>query len=717
MTRRLAAVLFAAIALACAAGSDGRAATMALLIGVSDYDEAIGLADLEGPPNDVRLLREALRAHDVADITILADKVEGAARPTRAAILAALADLAQRAGSGDLVIVHMSGHGTRQPDRNGDEADGYDELFLPADVRRAEPGSSVIPNALVDEEIGEAVGALRRKGADVWFVMDSCHSGTGLRAASPATRDRYVDPALLGVEARPASPAASGGDLAEEASGEDEPEGGFVAFYAAQSSEVAREVDFAPAGSKEEASWFGLFTAKLASRLHEAGAITYRQLFQAVLADMNDESVPGAARLQTPFWEGTLIDATVLGGSASVGIRQFEIERDLLSAGSVHGLAEGSVVELVADATTPPGEGIGYAQIDGIEPLSSYVRPVAEDCEAEPGSLCPRAGELAADARYARVVAVPIDSVLRLSPIAELGPADGEAGEKLTAALEEAVERFNARGTGRIELASADYDVAVGRKTGELWFGRAISVGEEPIGLAWKPEDGDLLPVLTRIALAERLAATMGAIAQTGSPLNQNPVEISVNVEEADRAALSPEGPPRNLASECRNYAEPRPLAGGASLKQCDRLDIAAQGTFSGARDVNRIYIDAHFCVWAHHERVEGTARAIRLGEPLILCSDCPGYSAGEERLFVLVSEAKPNADQINLEGLVETCTRSATRSAGNRAFSDLVRSVSQAGRTRGAFGGLVPEEVWVEEMSWKILPRRVALGQGASGQ
>ncbi|WP_224407714.1 caspase family protein [Afifella sp. IM 167] len=687
---------------------------MALLVGVSNYDDAIGLADLEGPPNDVRLLRDALGAHDIRDVTILADKVEGGTRPTREAILGAFADLQSRATSGDLVIIHMSGHGTRQPDQNGDEADGYDELFLPADVKRAEPGSGVIPNALVDDEIGEAVDDIRRKGADVWFVMDSCHSGTGLRAASTATRDRYVDPALLGIEARPARPASAEGDLAAEVTGEDEPEGGLVAFYAAQSSEVAREVDFAPEGSSGAPSWFGLFTAKLASRLREAGAISYRQLFQAVMADMNDESVPGAARLQTPFWEGTLIDATVLGGSASVGIRQFEIDRDLLSAGSVHGLSEGTVLELVPDATTVPGEGIGYAQIDGIEPLSSYVRPVAEDCEAEPGSLCPRAGELPSDARYARVVAVPIDSVLRLSPITDLGSAPGAADEKLEAALKDAVERFNARGTGRIEIGSADYDVAVGRDTGQLWFGRAISVGEEPIGLAWKPEDGDLLPILTRIALAERLAATMAAIAETGSPLNQNPVEISVNVEESDRDALSPEGPPRNLASECRNYAEPRPLAGGAPLKQCDRLDIAVKGAVSGSRDVNRIYIDSHFCVWAHHERVEGTARPTRLGEPLTLCSDCPDYSAGDERLFVLVSEAKQNADQINLEGLVETCTRGATRSAGNRAFSDLIESVSKAGRTRGAFGGLTPESVWVEEMSWKVLPRRVALGQDA---
>ena len=40
-----------------------------------------------------------------------------------------------------------------------------------------------VPNALVDNEIGAALDAIRDKGAFVWVVFDGCHSGTATRAA------------------------------------------------------------------------------------------------------------------------------------------------------------------------------------------------------------------------------------------------------------------------------------------------------------------------------------------------------------------------------------------------------------------------------------------------------------------------------------------------------------------------------------------------------
>ncbi len=697
-----------------------QAETRALLIGVSDYDQSFGLADLTGPPNDVRLLRDVLSQRGVQDIEILADGVEGAARPTRQAILDGFHRLAAVAGEGDFVIIHMSGHGTVQQDQNGDEADGTDEVFLPADVARAAPGSGVIPNALVDDEIGAAVDAIRAKGADVWLIMDSCHSGTGLRAASFGTRDRYVDPATLGVDvSAPPANAPSAGVLADPA-GDDLP-GKYVAFYAAQSSEVAREVDF-PSSDGPPTS-FGLFSAKLASRLGTAGAISYRQLFQAVLADMNDRSVPGGARMQTPFWEGPLIDATVLGGRDSIGVRQFGIDFDLLSAGIVQGLTKGTVLELVDDPTVAAGAGIGLAQIEEVEPLSSYVRPVADDCVADAAALCARAGELPEAARYARVVSVPVDFVLRLSPVTDIAARDARAGagdDPLAAALREAADAYNARGGGRAELDASDYDVAVGRLGDTLWFGRAVALDGEPLGLSWAPGDGDLADLIARIAYAERFAAAMGAIAETASPLNPDPIDVKAEVQAADPAYLQPSGPPPRPRAECRNYAAPQPLAGAMSLKQCDELRVTGQGTVSGARDVNRIYIDSRFCLSAEYTRIEETARPANIGQPLTLCSDCPGYSAGLERLFVLVSEARPNAEPLNLSGVIGNCsTDAATRGgpASPRAaqFNSFLKTLDTGPVTRGSFGGLSTDQVWVEEMSWKVLPRAVALRQRVS--
>ena len=50
--------------------------TRALLIGVSDYDDSAGVADLKGPANDVRLLSTTLRNRGIDDLIVLADGVE-----------------------------------------------------------------------------------------------------------------------------------------------------------------------------------------------------------------------------------------------------------------------------------------------------------------------------------------------------------------------------------------------------------------------------------------------------------------------------------------------------------------------------------------------------------------------------------------------------------------------------------------------------------------
>ena len=176
-----------------------RAEVYALLVGVADYDDSTGIADLRGPPNDVALLRSVLLRRGVSQIVTLAYGTAQSPRPTRAAILAALDELIGRVSAGDFVFLHFSGHGTRQRDQNGDETDGLDEVFLPADAGPADPATGLISQGLADDEIGSAVSALRAKGVDVWLVMDNCHAGSGLRAGAPQIADRYVDPVLLGV--------------------------------------------------------------------------------------------------------------------------------------------------------------------------------------------------------------------------------------------------------------------------------------------------------------------------------------------------------------------------------------------------------------------------------------------------------------------------------------------------------------------------------------
>lgn len=714
--RRFCGLFLACLALYLVVAASARAELRAVLVGVSEYDEATGIADLKGPPNDIALIAGILTARGAEDITILVDGAGDEKRPTRAAILKAFAQVAAASGPGDLVYIHLSGHGTRQADRTGDETDGLDEVFLPADTGRAEPGSGTIPNALVDDEIGEAVRAIRRRGADVFFVMDSCHSGSGLRAASPQVADRFVDPAVLGVTVAP-RPASEEPPLAE-ADDEALP-GGLMAFYAAQSSELAREVNMAAEGGQE--AWYGLFSAKLAARLEAGAPLSYRQLFQAVLGDINDSRLPGAARLQTPMWEGNLVDAAVFGGSSTVGVRRFALDGDALAAGRVHGLAAGTLLALVADAADPADAVIGYAQVDIADATRAFLRPVAADCVPRAEAPCAAADALPREARFAQVVAHPIDRVVRLNH-----PRDAATGAPLPTdappviALGEAVARLG-EGTGpRVAIDPDGFDVDVVWDGTSLWFGQAAMVGHSPAGLAVVPGETPLAPVLARIAQAELLAAMLDQIAGTGSVFNPNPVAVSAALAAAPLETLAEPGAAVSPARECRAAmaaaGAPTPLPPAASLKQCDRLAFAAQGTVAGAFDVNRIHIDAQFCVGAAHERIEDARAGRTVGPAMIMCSDCPGgYSAGEERLFTIVTPATPNAEPLNLEGLVETCGGdAATRGTGARAeASEFLSALARRPDTRGAFGGAEIADIWVDRWNWKVLPRREAFLRG----
>ena len=719
-----------AIMLGAALAGPAGAANHALLVGVSDYDETIGLSDLRGPANDVRLLRDALSQRGDFDVTVLADGVEGGARPTRAAILGALADLADRAGEGELVYIHLSGHGTRQRDAEGDESDGLDEVFLPADTARAAPGTGTIPNAIRDEELGAAVAAIRAAGADVWFVLDSCHAGSGLRAGGTGIAARFVDPAALGVDLSGTRGAGAAAPALDGPGGADLP-GGYIAFYSARSDEVAREVELVPDAASGN-GWYGLFTAKLAARLAEGDAITYRQLFQAVMDDMAGADIPGAARLQTPLWEGTMIDATVLGGRKTAGLRQFAVTGSEVSAGRLHGLTENTIVALVADAAAAPDQVLGHAQVEAPDATTAFLAPVAADCTAEADAPCPRLAALPGGAAFARVVARPVDLVVTLSPPTDLAtgaplpPDDPRAG-----ALNRALDAVAESGAARVEIAASGADIPVAAHDGALWFGQAVGIGDSPVGLSWAPGQGDLAPLLVRIWRAEEVARMLESVGADGSALFGSPVEVALS-----RSETAMTGRPRSVADlrgiveECRRAlasARAEPWPAGDTLKQCDQLAVEARGLVDGPpRDINRIHIDSQFCIETAYQRLDGIARPALVGQPITICADCPNgetgivQKAGFERLFVVVTEAQDNAEALDLRGLLETCEggTGATRSAGAAEAAAFLSGIARQGATRGSLGALGLSNIWVEGWHWTVLPRSEAIrrAEGTAG-
>ncbi len=711
-----------------------QAEVKALLVGVSDYASGTGIPDLRGPKNDVTLMRDLLSKRGVSDITVLAHDMDGVKAPTRQAILDALQNLIDRSSAGDLVYFHLSGHGTRQPDLDGDETDGLDEVFLPADAGKAPEGHNQIQNALTDDDIRQSILSIRRKGADVWFVMDSCHSGSGSRFTSQFSAVRNVDPETLGLNLQAVAPT----NIEQTASPSVETEDGmgrFIAFYATKSDDVAREVQLSQEANGDSNQWYGLFTSVLASQLEGAQSPTYRQVFQAVLSKLNRGAGFGAAAMQTPIWEGDLIDEPVLGGKPSSGVQRYLLDRDELDAGLVHGLPVGTLVALVADVTDPPDAVIGYAQIEEAEARRSYLRPVSASCRPQSDRLCAREGNIPEEARAAQLELQPRDRTIAFSPVIDWQDGSDRAAEErdvklVRDALESAAETVGVT----VSRSDANYDVQIALKETSLWFAPDTKIGNEPVGLEFRlgaaDERASLEAYFVRIIKAELFAQTLENL-EPGNPfLNPSPVEIDSKYYSTSLSDLTRPGEALDIRKECRRaLAKAKPnrfvdLQDGEDLKQCDMVQFSAKGIQEGQRDVNRIHIDAHYCINVAYELVEGTAQSRQLGRPMVMCSDCPGtnaYSAGRERLYFLISELNDNAEALNLTGLVENCTGRSETSENSRAadageLRSTLEKLGDRGPTRGNMGsGFGLANIWSESMSWRVFPRSEAFARAAN--
>lgn len=80
--------------------------------------------------------------------------------------------LQQQVTPQDWVIVYYSGHGSTLPDRNGDEADKVDEVFVMADTRgQLAPD---LRHVIVDDEFHQTIQAIRSD--NIIMILDACYS-------------------------------------------------------------------------------------------------------------------------------------------------------------------------------------------------------------------------------------------------------------------------------------------------------------------------------------------------------------------------------------------------------------------------------------------------------------------------------------------------------------------------------------------------------------
>lgn len=141
-------------------GEDMAQQKLGLCIGINNYPGTQN--DLSGCVNDANDWTKELQKRGFTVETLL-DK-----QATKTNITNGMMGLLEKAKGDDVVVITYSGHGTWQPDTDGDEPDGRDEALCPYDMAGG---------PLLDDELYD-IFATRARGTRLVFLSDSCHSGS-----------------------------------------------------------------------------------------------------------------------------------------------------------------------------------------------------------------------------------------------------------------------------------------------------------------------------------------------------------------------------------------------------------------------------------------------------------------------------------------------------------------------------------------------------------
>lgn len=164
----------------------------ALCVGINKFKFLPQSSWLQGCVNDADDLSTLLAdqySFKSGDITILKD-----AKATKKAVMAEINSLVDKsvAGTADHLVFTFSSHGTQIPDTSGDEADRLDEAFACYDINNT--GDAWDPATVISDDELSAAFARLPEGVLMDVVLDTCHSGTGLKSLDllPGRRPRFL---------------------------------------------------------------------------------------------------------------------------------------------------------------------------------------------------------------------------------------------------------------------------------------------------------------------------------------------------------------------------------------------------------------------------------------------------------------------------------------------------------------------------------------------
>lgn len=419
----------------------------ALLIGVGDLPALPRSAWLDGPQFDVAAMRGALRQQGFAErhIDTMADGAAGHA-PTRAAILARLAQLEQTLGKDDVLLLYWSGHSVLAPVYPGNQATaGRRTRLLTRDSRI--DSRQRMENGIASAELGRAIDALSARQVQVVAVFDTCHAAAGTRDGEGLVW-RGLSSADLGWRQRAASDTPADPARARPR---------FVGFFAAEAQQRTPEARSTATGQAA-----GLFTRAVIAGLQAqpatyaiwAGSASaqYRTALQSYQLPRSAWPSPVyAGRLDAALWQAAADD----NGAAPL----WPVQRDAggwqLPYGLLDGVRSGDLFEAGGARWRASQAGWNNTRL-ALEPGSAPVLPDASWARRTPaGVRLPRLDELLAlpPSHGAPLLDARIELALPGQPPRELPFADGDLGT-LPAGTRIRISVEN-RGAASVDLALA----------------------------------------------------------------------------------------------------------------------------------------------------------------------------------------------------------------------------------------------------------------------
>ncbi len=686
----------------------------AVLVGVSRYASLPQNRQLSGSANDVKLMQSVLKnaGFDAQHVQILADGVDAASPPTRLGILAALHNVSLKALSGDFVYLHFSGHGSQQPmdsfDLKNHETDGLDEIFLPSDIGRWDGKTATVRNAIIDNEFDREIMAIRKRGAFVWAVFDTCHAGTlsrGTSRGAAATarlntdfggeRSREVTPQELGV---PKSLIAHSQQNHRGATTSEKKQksaidgatnlGGFVGFYAAQSDQTTTETSFKIG---DEKLTHGVFSLHLAQVLISFPKASYRQISQHLLNRYAAQN----RFFPTPLFEGNGLDAPAFAVSEvpeATGQQQWRLQRTAngeldIPAGALHQIHPGAVFSVLSHPSATEKEFLSYLRAEKISALATQLIPIdyqkhaAIKSDAIPDGAYVRLVEPGAMASIQVVLPSPIRNEVLRKAIAQLTqvPAQGLQIRWVTAAQKTMAD---------LQLVSKNERVCVQALGGN----GCVSTS------AWLPIRSD--PQM----LAQNLHEQAQSIARAQNVLRL--AETFPSNEVLDKFTTTMQIQAKGSAEKLLVTQPNWP-----SFKAGDKLFFLLENKHTRSVDASLLFLDSAFRITSVFPYQQGEVNRIEPQGKQEIVLELTADTLGVERLIAILAEAQPHATMQDFSFLAQSASvvssHSKVRGDLSSEPSDLHALFSKAGfdlsSQRGGKSALTSGRNAIRIFSWIV--------------